>query len=729
MSTGFSIIGKVAPTHKGVWSASTAYERLDIVSNTQQTASYIARKNVPAGKSLANTEYWGLVLDVNDTLNTVKGATATLDERLTERATDLERMTDGHFRKIQLDADHDVVRYNISSAGVIGTVSAVPGSGIIKCPKHLCLHFSDEDARCYIYFYRRVNDEYVVVWDVFQTVGSADENGYSALNYLRVGNVTSFMIDIPDDTYMQVAIHVNNVEIFGWDGEAFGLHASADATMRTSSGDTTALPAGGSSGLTIPGNAKYVCCSDAAIYAIGGYKDGEMEMLDASAARKFWALPEGYDFFRARLYFGENPYEKITRIGDVSDLTAVVVDARAELPAARARKVVDGCKKVCNLKWTPAKNFFLYKLAAEDTSGFAFKEGVEYNGVPYGSQWFTTHFVGWHVSPHTFINAAADPDSALCNEMLRSWPDIEDDTKVVAFYGTVCSAFATMCDGWPYPQTNAGFVYDPMITLNFAATPPLGAVYSDLDAHCLITERIDHLGDIDAVSVYEAANPNSGRRTRYSNIAKAADECRFRSYYLDGYLDGYGYVAHHLKAAGTLDSVPYADFDDVEIVAAGALPYRGDRCVYTSEDANVRINIKDTSATSLILTPKGGVAVSIPIAGASWIDVRSYLTADGIYYVHTNTNSTQSTFEYRTAEPITYTLTGGVISFSRNDFWYAMCVLRGDKFFTGGEWCAVPCRTDGDYSDWSRDGRSVSSAKCAFYKGEYGAYPVPLTHA
>ena len=51
-------IGQIRPTPKGTWSATQAYNYLDIVKDT--TASYIAvfLTGVPAGISTTNTTYW-----------------------------------------------------------------------------------------------------------------------------------------------------------------------------------------------------------------------------------------------------------------------------------------------------------------------------------------------------------------------------------------------------------------------------------------------------------------------------------------------------------------------------------------------------------------------------------------------------------------------------------------------------------------------------------------------
>ena len=52
-------LGRVTVVPKGMWSESTAYTKLDIVS--YGGSSYMALKSVPAGTSLENTSYWQLI--------------------------------------------------------------------------------------------------------------------------------------------------------------------------------------------------------------------------------------------------------------------------------------------------------------------------------------------------------------------------------------------------------------------------------------------------------------------------------------------------------------------------------------------------------------------------------------------------------------------------------------------------------------------------------------------
>lgn len=69
MSDNYTIIGRISPVYQGVWASTTEYKRLDIVSNSDKTIAYIARKDVPAGTSLASEAYWSVVLNVVDVLD------------------------------------------------------------------------------------------------------------------------------------------------------------------------------------------------------------------------------------------------------------------------------------------------------------------------------------------------------------------------------------------------------------------------------------------------------------------------------------------------------------------------------------------------------------------------------------------------------------------------------------------------------------------------------------
>ena len=56
MATNFNV-GKVALNPRGLWFDTETYTKFDRVKNANQSV-YIAKKDVPAGTLLTNTEYW-----------------------------------------------------------------------------------------------------------------------------------------------------------------------------------------------------------------------------------------------------------------------------------------------------------------------------------------------------------------------------------------------------------------------------------------------------------------------------------------------------------------------------------------------------------------------------------------------------------------------------------------------------------------------------------------------
>lgn len=90
-------LGKVMVTPKGVWSNSTAYSKLDIVTN--QGSSYIAKKNVPSGTALTNTTYWQVMASASDASAVWGQITGTLSSQ-----TDLQNALNG---KASSSHNHD----------------------------------------------------------------------------------------------------------------------------------------------------------------------------------------------------------------------------------------------------------------------------------------------------------------------------------------------------------------------------------------------------------------------------------------------------------------------------------------------------------------------------------------------------------------------------------------------------------------------------------------------
>jgi hypothetical protein len=197
------------------------------------------------------------------------------------------------------------------------------------------------------------------------------------------------------------------------------------------------------------------------------------------------------------------------------------------------------------------------------------------------------------------------------------------------------------------------------------------------------------------------------------------------------YYNNYGYVVHNPRAKADMSLVPYADFDNATITNGSARPYKGDKSICTSAENEVKINIKNSSATILYLESENGNIQQIPISDKS-VNVKPYLVEDGIYYVYTDADSTKESFEYVTVTAIPYTLTSNSLTFDNNDFWYADCNMAGIHYYQNADGtyearnASVLANAKGDYSKWFRNGNSITSVNAVFKKARYGAYTVPI---
>ena len=117
---------RYVPRFTGLYDATQVYDALDVVDNGAGT-SYIAKKTVPAGTALTNTDYWfiygatsGAILDLQDQINDIRATDLLLERRkLSEQSIlmlgdSYERTTNfanyvcnmiGHGNLINLDSD------------------------------------------------------------------------------------------------------------------------------------------------------------------------------------------------------------------------------------------------------------------------------------------------------------------------------------------------------------------------------------------------------------------------------------------------------------------------------------------------------------------------------------------------------------------------------------------------------------------------------------------------
>lgn len=641
------------------------------------------------------------------------------------------------------------------------TADAYDFTDYIKCSKYLFANSKSTSDRIIIYFYRKTEDGYELRWDIIK-----QNTGSGVRNYVGKGELGK-LIELPDDNcYVRVCKVVGNIELYTWDGEACGVSLNAGIDYIASDGSIAVSTPNNRYITVVPSNTRLLFTDNSLrILTIFGLDenadftpwkpedlngDGKVDESDfilspPSDTINYQTYHQCFDFtgHKRSPIDGHKYYSYMVvlewRPPETTDTSKVLYNELGnhlvcitdemcqERVVGDSKKLLENALIVNNLQWTPTKDIILRELNADTDASIelVYRGGTTYHGIPYGGKWDAPHFVGWHVSPRTFVNAMNDENSVLYNEKVSH----SNGKANAPYYGVVCSAYVTMICGFPCINTNAGFIYSPDIVNGFYDNAPLGIIWSD-KGHCVVPVVKYHAKDMSIVRIAESLKPLSSITTRYTDVKK--EKNAFSHYNGFSYLDEMFYTARHKRQTCKMSDVPYANFEDVTIVNGTARPYKGDRSVYTSAEDTVKINLHGEGITKLYLqTPTKGT-LNISCSGTS-VDVKSHLTESGIYHVWTNISDTskafKESFEYRIVEPIEVTLGADYksIAFSRNDFWYALCEVGGnDLLDRGAEIACVEGKTNGDYSGWFANDQMIEECQAVFYKGEYGAYIVPV---
>lgn len=605
---------------------------------------------------------------------------------------------------------------------IIVSDEEIYGTGYIACPKYLCLSFNDNTARVLVYFYDydTTSNTYTPRWDLLDLTATTNVK-----NNMSIYNSENRVITVPDGVYMRLCKYVDgDVKIYGWNGNHFGCELAITPYAPTSAepytDDQFNVKRGG---LTIPGDAKLIVMKKGAMSALWGIKaDNSKTLLFSGKYFQTYDLPSGYQYFRASIgldYYA--PYNlshgtlsNLVYCSDYNDFCGVATEFTSQRPQSRGLLVIDNMKLLANIEWKCVRGGI--PVANQDKE---FGYNTVYRGVPYASDWTRACYIGWHITKHTFINAANDSRSYFyANRGRNGGPG----------YGQVCSTSACLAAGWPYPVITRCFELDPECSVYKRNQPQIGEIMWNGGGHCLVIDSIGHGANYNQWSIYEGLTPFVLRKAT-TNAGNPAGGARQYSY-----LYPYMYEVHHNGESNTMQGY---DVVNGSLTNGSARPYKGDRGVFTS-DENVQINIKNNATTlyyqtatynastdSFTLT---GTRQSQSISGTVPYSVnmnKSTLTDGSIYAVWTDTDDTKEYFEYHVAPVVTYTASNDNFTFNvpSNVFYYACWWQTSTE---EGITEVVPYRADGDYTGYRKVYNPQGSQGYMCFKGTLGAYMVDM---
>ena len=600
--------------------------------------------------------------------------------------------------------------------GVVVGGKQIAGSWFISCVSsylyNLIVEVEHNQTDYYVYFY---DSEKRITWDVLDTTDevTGEKNKFTAAG-LRALCGFQFA-DLPSDHYMRIGFVRNDQpttpdpRLVVWDKDAFGIRLVAK------SGDWE-----DGNWETLPPNGASVIGTTAEMYALiakPGYTFIRQMIMQAN--KSYTAAPHSEITLPSQVailngFSGWNHPKRITIVknydyetgtfdkealsGDVSDYVCAIplagntkaTTVYSTNENGKAKIVSDTAKRIAEIEWVCKRDTELY-------NGNVFKQGVKYHGIPYRSDWQHDSLFGWHVTAHTFVNAANDPDSIFYH---GAKPGNQDGLIVGPYYSLVCSSFASLASYFDYPVTNWNMVQDPNLTVTVENDPGVGSLCTNGVGHALIPIARTVGGGMNANSVIVE---QSGTITGYKNLY---------SEYLTtdlpgGGIDGRNILRNYIfkiNMKNDLNIRTCLNITEVDITNGSARPYKGDGCVFTSRE-DVKINIKDPLANRLYYqkftstfqagrptrawTPAGEPQYIAIDPGTSSVILRTK-TTDGlhggveldhaeIYGVWASINDVTATapdnteyFEWHDLEqePITYRYDNGTLK-TNDEFWYA----------------------------------------------------------
>lgn len=267
-------------------------------------------------------------------------------------------------------------------------------------------------------------------------------------------------------------------------------------------------------------------------------------------------------------------------------------------------------KQLQNLTYTPVKKLptIYKKINADDSISLVENlepEGVPIEGVIYSSVRRNEKYVGFNISPETFISAVANPDSVVYTDPIEG-----TGQNVHCFYGIVCSCFASYVHNLHYRTPCIKWPEIPGISevdLSRLENIKLCDLVLDVKTHIGVITDIerDVDGKIHYITVTESALPKI-RTTRFTPE-------EFRTAWIETGFKIYRNANLHSVTYAPIPFVHIDDDPDVEpFINKAIMLDRGNRANYLKGDEPVKISVFDERCTAVEVTWPDGTVAEFP---------------------------------------------------------------------------------------------------------------------
>jgi len=343
-------------------------------------------------------------------------------------------------------------------------------------------------------------------------------------------------------------------------------------------------------------------------YQTGYDAENNTRIINLTKGASFGVIPSGVGAALLRL-------PKDYNLNDIQIYTDKIIKSNDNFSARKRAKDL-GKKIIKDFKFVPAAPIYW------NDDDRVMRPGRSFYGIPYSSRWINSHYIGFEVSPETALNAFNDPYSIaydggcyheyekdsttgetvrdeltgeavkiIHKHIISGRSEIENiveekvedgETKYTLIdngkgpgYGLVCSAFTTLVNGNPYPQTNVGYTFDSNFELLPAMSMNSGQVLVNKKlSHCVFVDEVYN----DGFSLYEAVDPCV---TKTTHTCPANDKHYANSKVRNNYLEHYYYNVINKDTNGYSKIENwFSSLDELEPIEAPVRPWRGHKCVY-----------------------------------------------------------------------------------------------------------------------------------------------------
>lgn len=382
------------------------------------------------------------------------------------------------------------------------------------------------------------------------------------------------------------------------------------------------------------------------------------------------------------------------------------------------KTVFDNADKLKNIRWTPVLDGVIPMQPTSAGATQLYFNNQEFAGIPYGSDWLFPHFVGWHVSPRTFITAVQNPNSVMYTKYTVPYAG-----KKAAYYSDVCSSYVSKCLNMPYPMTNETMVnyaqdYFEVVPIDQRYTPMAGDVLEQYGvySHCGIVRVVKSCdGSPLMIGLDNEQEPITTFFGMYVDaISKLRDYSRIGT--------DFNYVLRPKFVTEKLDEEGYILPPSVYIppLYGNVLLDKGDMSVYMHSE-RVYASVNDDEATQILIYKGGTLTDTLSIDslspvvknGMREVDVTQYCQAEGVYTFSTDKEPKVQTMYRAPQTTIGYDADTRTVTFTGGEGWY-ICVANSEN-----KAIQLPC---GDGSVVLPDEIGTPVEMAVFFKHQYGAY-------